>query len=226
MAKKLTKEERELKEKEKLKVTTQSEVKEIIEKHPDFGWYILQTYSGKEAAAKRSVEERLKTNDREDGVGIVLMPEKVFSELRNNGMKKIKRKLYPAYLFIYAKKMDSEEGFSNLYMDELVYSSIKNASNISSFVGQENDGLPKAIGRVDVVTMINQLPVGDEVEQTVKFEIGRKVKIAEGPFQDCVGEITEVFESKGKLKVNISMFNKVTPIDVSFSDVYIGEEVE
>ena len=226
MAKKLTKEERALKEKEKLKVTTQSEVKEIIEEHPDFGWYILQTYSGKEAAAKRSVEERLKTSDREDGVGIVLMPEKVFSVLRDSGMKTIKRKLYPAYLFIYAKKMNSEEGFSNTYMDESVYSSIKNASNISSFVGQENDGLPKSIGRMDVVTMINQLPIGDEIEQTVKFEAGVKVKITEGPFQDCIGEITEVFENKAKLKVNISMFNKITPIDVSFSDVYVGSEID
>lgn len=224
MSKKLSPEEREAKEKERLKVTTKSEVQEIIANNPDYGWYILQTYSGKENSAKKSVEERLKTSGREDSVGLVLMPEKIFSELKSSGMKNVKKKMYQGYLFIYAKRVVGEDGQFTLFMDEGVYSSIKNAVNIHSFVGQDNDGLPKAIGRLDVMTMINQLPIGDEIEQTVKFEIGLKVRISDGPFKDCSGEIVEVDNNKGKLKVNIAMFNKVTPIDVSFSEVYTGEE--
>lgn len=224
MSKKLTPEEKAIKEKEKLKVTTQGEVKNIVESKTDFGWFILQTYSGKEGSAKRSVQERLISNDREDGVGIVLMPEKVFSELKASGMKNVKKKLYPAYLFIYAKLSVDGGGNVTNRMDEGVYSSIKNAASIHSFVGQENDGLPKSINRLDVVTMISQLPISDEIEQTVEFVKGGRVTISEGPFKDFSAEIESIDHEKTQLIVNVGMFGKVTPVTVSFTDVYIGEE--
>lgn len=204
---------------DKLKVTTQTEVKNIMNQNPDYGWFALQTYSGKEAAAKRSVEDCLKATERDGNVGLVLMPEKVFSELRKDKMRQVKKKLYPGYLFIYAKrKWNEEKERWSLMMDQGVYSSIIQAVNIHAFVGQEKDSLPKLIMKKDVDNIIGNLQETGEVEQTLKFEVGTQVKINSGDFTGLFGDISGVDYEKGRLIVEVQMLGTTTPVEISFAD--------
>ncbi len=204
---------------DKLKVATQTEVKDIMNENPDYGWFALQTYSGKEAAAKRSVEDCLKATERDSDVGIILMPEKVFSELRQEKMRQVKKKLYPGYLFIYAKrKWNEDKDRNSLMMDQGVYSSVITAVNIHAFVGQEKDSLPKMIMKKDVDNIIGNLQETGDVEQTLKFEINAKVKINNGNFAGLFGEIASVDYENAKLTVNVQMLGTTTPVEISFAD--------
>lgn len=212
-------------ENDKLKITTQSEVKRVMEDHPDYGWFALQTYSGKEAAAKRSVEDCLKATERFKDVGIVLMPEKIFSELRKDKMRDVKKKLYPGYLFIYAKRTyNQEKDRLSLMMDQGVYSSVITAVNIHAFVGQEKDSLPKMIMGKDVQNIISNLQESGDVEHTVKFEEGSTVKISNGSFAGLFGDIASVDYDNAKMVVNVQMLGTVTPVDVTFKDIMTEKE--
>ena len=210
---------------DKLKVATQTEVKNIMLDNPDYGWFALQTYSGKEAAAKRSVEDCLKAKGRDEDVGIILMPEKVFSELRKDKMRQVKKKLYPGYLFIYAKrKWNEDKDRNSLMMEQGVYSSIISAVNIHAFVGQEKDSLPKMIMKTDVDNILRNLQETGDVEQTLKFEVGAKVKINNGDFAGLFGNISDVDYEDAKLTVDVQMLGTTTPVQISFSDALAQRE--
>lgn len=219
-------EEKAIKEKEKLKVITESEVRDVIERNKDkgFGWFALQTHTGKEIAAKRSVEDRFSATGVSNDVGIVLMPEKVFSEIRNDKMKKVKRRLYPGYLFIYAKKKlkdDSVDEYTH-QMDLKVYHSVIGALHIHGFASQDKEKLPRIISRLDVDALLNQLPKGDEVERTYNLEEGLAVKIVSGSYENFSGEVSEITdESEGKLKVKINLLGTETIVDVKYSEIEI-----
>lgn len=207
--------------KDKLKVITQSEVQEAMENNPDKKWFILQTYSGKEQAAMKSIQERLITGDCESDVGIIVMAEKLVNELRSGQMKTIKRKLYPSYLWVLAKVSDEYPSI----MDEKTYHAIIGASNLIGFIGKEKTSLPKAIeSKLEIRKMTSQLQESDEVENSVKFETGTPVKVKTGPFDGLRGIIDEVYDAKGRLKVNIVILGVETPIELSFADVELTTE--
>ncbi len=233
MAKKLSEEDKALreaeklkKEQEKFKVVTEEEVRSVMNADVDkkYGWFILQTHAGKEAAAKRSIEDGFNASGASKKVGMVLMPEKVFAEIRGDKIKKIKRKMYPGYLFIVCERKE-DSGELTREIDNEVYNSVIGAMHIHGFSGQEKDKLPKMISRPDIDTILRQIPKGDEVEQTYKFDKGTPVKIVSGNHENFVGEIEEVLsEEEGKVRVKVVILQSETFIDVKFSQIEILTE--
>lgn len=225
MSKKLTDEERALKEIEKFKVVTESEVRNITENSDKkLGWFILQTHAGKEAAAKRSIEDGFIASGANSKVGMVLMPEKVFQEVRGDKLKKIKRKMYPGYLFIICERFE-EDGELTRKIHQDVYNSVISAHHIHGFSGQEKDQLPRMISILDINTILKQIPKGDEVEKTYKFEQGTPVKIIEGQFENLPAEIEEVVdEEKGRIKLKVTLLGTATFVEVNFSEIEVITE--
>lgn len=216
------KEPKQKSEKKEIVVITQKDVNEAIEKNPDMRWFILQTYSGKDAAALRSIQERLKTSETEDGVGIIVMAEKKVSVLRNNKLVEKKQTLYPSYLWVLAKV--TEEG--SPFMDEKVYFAINGSANLIGFTGQNNDQLPQAIRSVvEVKKMVSQLQkTNDCVENQTDFTVGTKVKILDGNFVNLNGTITEINKEKNIVSVSVVLLGAETMVDVSFKDLEVINE--
>lgn len=203
---------------DKLKVITQKEVREAIEKNPDMKWFIVQTYSGKEAAAKRSIEESLKTKGSEHKVGIIVMGEKLVSKIRGDKRKTVKEKLYPSYLYVL---VDVEAG-SKLKMDGDAYYAINGASNVSRFVGTTKEGVPTAIqNKLEVEKMISQLQEGEEVGVSHSFEKDTPVKPKEGPFSEIKGYIDSVNEDKNEVNVRFEIIGSSTIIAFKYNQIEI-----
>ena len=51
------------------------------------------------------------------------------------------------------------------------------------------------------------------------FEVGIAVRISDGPFKNFEGKIEEVDESRGKVKVLVTMFGRETPVELDFLQV-------
>ena len=73
----------------------------------DFGfeneraWYVVQSYSGMEQAAKRNLERRIVSMNMQDYIFRVLIPETTRYEKKKNGeLKEIVEKVYPGYIFV------------------------------------------------------------------------------------------------------------------------------
>lgn len=203
------------KENKEIVVITQDDVNKAVESHPNMKWFILQTYAGKDAAAKKSIEERLITTGAQEGVGLILMAEKKVSELKNGKMKISKKKLYPGYLYILSDSLE-DTGL----MDEKVYSAINGAANVHGFIGQDNASLPKCIrNKVEIKRMISQLQDGDGVENSFLFEIGTEVVITEGNFDGVTGIISELDFKKNIAKVEMKILGTITPVDLGFDSI-------
>ena len=67
--------------------------------------------------------------------------------------------------------------------------------------------------------MTNQAEEGFKKPKTVaSFNEGDSVKVLEGPFASFVGVVEHV-NDKGKVKVNVSIFGRPTPVELEFSQV-------
>jgi len=72
----------------------------------------------------------------------------------------------------------------------------------------------------EVTAILGRVQEGEESPRTlIHFEIGEKVKVNEGPFEDFDGMVEEVDEDTQKLKVSVSIFGRATPVELDFTQV-------
>lgn len=190
-------------------VDTKKDVIEAIERHPEKKWYIVQTASKSEDAAKRNIFEQLRVRQSEDLVGMILVPERKVVEMKNGEKKISKKKNYPGYIFVLAN------------MDEKVMMSIREASKVLSFVEGNGEKLPNAMKPKDINEVLNQLDIDSEVAPTHKneFNAGESLLITAGPFESFTGVVKSVNYEKEELELAIMIFGRETPVDIGFKHV-------
>lgn len=190
-------------------VDTKKDVIEAIERHPEKRWYIVQTASKSEDAAKRNIFEQLRVRQSEELVGMILVPERKVVEMKNGEKKLSKKKNYPGYIFVLAA------------MNEDVMVSIREASKVLSFVEGNADKLPNAMKPKDINEVLNQLDVDSEVAPShkVEFAAGESLVITAGPFESFNGVVKSVNYEKEELDLAIMIFGRETPVNIGFKHV-------
>lgn len=190
-------------------VDTKQDVKIAMENHPDMKWYIVQTASKSEDAAKRNILELLKVRGVEDKVGMILVPAKKVVEIKN-GVKKISlSKNYPSYIFVLAE------------MTLEVMMCVRDASKVSGFIEAVKDKLPKSMNAKDINDVIKQLDDNSDNAPVHKVEYSENdvVRIEDGPFEGFDGVIKKVNYDKEQVDVSIMIFGRETPLTIGFKQV-------
>jgi transcriptional antiterminator NusG len=59
----------------------------------------------------------------------------------------------------------------------------------------------------------------EEPKFMIDVSVDSPVRIIDGPFKNLEGKITNIDESKGKVKVLVSMFGRETPIELDFLQI-------
>lgn len=190
-------------------VDNKKDVQMAIEKFPEMRWYIVQTASKSEEAAKRNIFEQAKVRNVSDDIGMILVPERKVIELKDGAKKISKKRNYPTYIFVLAN------------MNEHVMMAVREASKVSQFVEGKPESLPKPMKVKDINEVIAQLDDDAEAipEQKTKFEEGQKVKVVNGPLSDTEGFIKSVNYERGMLSVGIMLFGRETEVEIGFVDV-------
>lgn len=172
-------------------------------------WYVLRVISGKEKKLKDQIELEISRSNWTEAIAQILVPTEKVYKLKN-GKKVISEKnLYPGYLLIEAdpKKLNGD-----------IISMINTTTGVIHFLGKDNPfPLPKSevnriLGKVDEMT-----ETGDSASEP--FLVGESVKITDGPFNDFLGTVEEVFEDKKKLRVTVKIFGRKTPVELNFMQV-------
>ena len=55
--------------------------------------------------------------------------------------------------------------------------------------------------------------------EPMDVKVGDKVRIVSGPFAEFIGEITEVYPDKAKLRANVSIFGRETPVELEYKQI-------
>ena len=72
----------------------------------------------------------------------------------------------------------------------------------------------------EVNAILNRVQEGEDAPRTlINFEIGEKVKVNDGPFEDFDGLVELVDEDNQRLKVTVSIFGRETPVELEFTQV-------
>ena len=191
-------------------VASVKDTSETAKKPEGMSWYVLQVYSGYEQIITNSIKEMVVKKNHEDRIAQILVPTQDVTQVRYGKKLSVKRVFMPGYIFIL---MNLSEGLLHL---------IKNIDKVSDFVGSKSqDGMPFPVADKEVEKLISSTEDRNSVEikEQIKFNLGERVKIIEGPFASFEGNIAQVYEDKGKMQIFVSIFGKMTKVDLEYSQV-------
>lgn len=172
----------------------------------DKKWYVVHTQTGSEEKAKAGLESKMASTDLKNFVDQIVVPTEQVSEIRGGKKRISERKFFPGYILM---KMEMTK--ESWYL-------VKTTPGITGFIGPGRKPTPIS---EDEVNSILQRTEDTETKPTPKvtFEIGESIRIAQGPFANFNGAVTEVYPERGRLKVSVSIFGRSTLVELEYWQV-------
>ena len=162
-------------------------------------WYVLHTYSGYEDAVAKNLKQRVEGLGMEDKIFNVLVPKEKKIKIKDGKRKKVEEKIYPGYVLV-----------EMIVTDDSWYV-VRNTPNVTGFVGAGTTPVPVA---AEEIKSLKQRIDREEPQYKIEVKIGELVKITDGPFKDFDGKVSEIDETRGKIKVLVNMFGRDTPVEL------------
>lgn len=162
-------------------------------------WYVIHTYSGYEDQVAQNLLHRIDTMGMKDKIYEVIVPKENQIEIKNGKRRIVERKIFPGYILV---SMDVTE--DSWYV-------VRNTPNVTGFVGTGTNPSPMS---EDEIRVIQKRMGVDEPKYQIDYSVGELVSITDGPFKGFDGQISEIDEGKGKIKVLVSMFGRETPVEL------------
>lgn len=167
-------------------------------------WFVIHTYAGYENKVKDNLEKRAESMHMEDHIFRVIVPMEDEIQVKDGRKKVVQRKVFPGYVLV------------EMILTDHSWYVVRNTSGVTGFVGAGNKPVP--LKEEEINAILEQMGV---IEGRVKlqFAVGESVRVKEGPFENFIGVVDELFPDKGKLKVSVSMFGRETPVELEFYQV-------
>lgn len=167
-------------------------------------WYIVHTYSGHENKVKVNLEKRIEYMNMGEKIFRVEVPQKTVTQVKAGKKQEKEEKIFPGYVLV------------EMIMDDDSWYVVRHTAGVTKFVGSakrpvaaKDSEIKKIIHRAQTQTQKIQLDI----------KAGDKVRIVSGPFSDFVGDITEVYPDKAKLRANVSIFGRETPVELEYKQI-------
>ena len=186
-------------------------------------WYVIHSYAGFERRVKSNIENRKQSMAMEDFIYQVEVPMEDVVEIKNGQRKMVTRVRIPGYVLV---RMD---------LDEDSWSVVRHTPGVTGFVGNSHNPTPlrfeEAFGMLKSLAEIPDAPATKAggghggkaasrvIPAEIDFEIGETITIKEGSFAGLPGTINEIKPESGKLIVLVSLFERETPVELSFDQV-------
>lgn len=169
-------------------------------------WYVVHTYSGYENAVKTAIEKAVDNRALHDMVLQMEIPMETVTEVNESGVvKEVERKVFPGYVLI------------KMVLTDDTWHLIRNIRGVTGFVGTANKAIP--------LTEEEVLALGIEKHEiVVRYQVGDRVRITDGPLSTFTGTVEEIEPEKNKVRVVVSMFGRETPVDLELDQVEVSEK--
>jgi len=170
-----------------------------------YQWYAIQTYAGSERSVKRAIEQMAIDYGLEEKIENVVVPTEEVIEVKNGEKKITERSLYSGYVF------------ASLDLDNDLWHRIQGLPRVSRFIGEQKT--PTALSEADIQVILEKMEKKNAPRPKVDFETGEMVRIIDGPFANFTGMVEEYDLDHGKLKLNVSIFGRNTPVEMLYTQV-------
>lgn len=162
-------------------------------------WFVIHTYSGYEDQVAEALRQRIDSLDMKDKIFDVVVPKEKQIEIKNGRRRTVERKIFPGYIMV------------QMNITEDSWFVVRNTPNVTGFVGTSTT--PSPLSEDEVKSIQRRMGI-DEPKYSIDFKIGEVVNITDGPFKGFDGQVNEIDEQKGKIKVLVSMFGRETPVEL------------
>jgi len=172
-------------------------------------WYVLKSISGKEQKVKEAIEAACKNTDLGQYVSQVLIPTEKVVQVKN-GKKVVKDHLFlPGYVLVEA----------NLVRES--YPLLRNIPNVLGFLSSGRlSTTPMPVRQAEINRILGVLDEKQvDLTQEISFLVGETVKVIAGPFNGFNGIITEVLADKKKLRMEVTIFGRKSPLELDYTEV-------
>lgn len=186
-------------------------------------WYVIHSYAGFERKVKANIEQRKSTLEVEDEIYQVEVPMEDVVEIKNGQRKMVTRVRIPGYVLV------------RMELTEDTWSVVRHTPGVTGFVGNAHNPTPlrfeEAFNMLKSLVEVKDVPTAKNIAAKggvavarplpaeVDFEIGETITIKEGSFAGLPGSISEIKPESGKLTVLVSLFERETPVELSFDQV-------
>ena len=163
-------------------------------------WYVVHTYSGYENKVKANIDKTIENRHLEEQILEVRVPMQEVVELKNGMQKASQKKMFPGYVLIH------------MIMNDDTWYVVRNTRGVTGFVGPGSKPVP--------LTDEEMIPLGIKQDNiVVDFVEGESIRVISGAWADTVGVIQSLNVQKKSLTINVELFGRETPVEISFADV-------
>ena len=170
------------------------------------GWYVVHTYSGYENKVKANIEKAIENRHLENEILEVRVPTQEVVEDKNGTNKVSQRKLFPSYVLLH---MDADNNDA--------WYVVRNTRGVTGFVGPGSKPVP-----LTDEEMVNLGITGGEEKVELDLEVGDAVVVTGGAWKDTTGLIQSINDTKQMVTINVELFGRETPVEISFADVKLA----
>jgi len=185
-------------------------------------WYVVHSYAGFEKRVKQNIENRKISMNMEESIYEVQVPMEDVVEIKNGQRKLVNRVRIPSYVLV---RMD---------LNEDSWSVVRHTPGVTGFVGNAHNPTPlrfdEAFQMLKSTVQVVEAPAktggakggglaARVIPAEIDFEVGETITIKEGSFAGLPGTINEIKPESGKLIVLVSLFERETPVELSFDQV-------
>ncbi len=167
-------------------------------------WYIVHTVTGHENKVKVNLEKRIEYMNMGEKIFRVEVPQKTVTQMKGGKKQEREEKIFPGYVLV------------EMIMDEDSWYVVRHTAGVTKFVGSAKKPIPARDSEIKKI-------IHRSTSQTQKIELdvkaGDKVRIISGPFADFVADIIEVYPDKSKLRANVSIFGRETPVELEYKQI-------
>lgn len=168
-------------------------------------WYVVHTYSGYENKIKVDLTKRVESMNMQDKIFDVLIPEEQEVEFKGGKRKIVTKRIFPGYVIV------------NMKMDDESWNAVRHTPGVTGFVGSGTRPLP--LQSFEVEKILKQMGLVKSKTKIIDVAIGENVRVRTGPFANFEGVVKELLSDRGKVRVNISMFGRETPVELEYEQI-------
>lgn len=191
---------------EQEKKTEKTDIEKKIEELTSRGeWYVVHTYSGYENKIKVDLTMRIESMNMQDKIFNIIIPEEQEVEYKSGKRKITTKRVFPGYVIV------------NMIMDEDSWIAVRHTPGVTGFVG--SGGKPIPLMPEEVNKILRRMGLLESKTKIIDVTVGETIKVKSGPFANFEGVVKEILLEKGKLRVNISMFGRETPVELDYEQI-------